>query len=501
MESKARHVVSTLAAYATNWQHATMLAALLAVAIMTALVVKRMIKDGSKKLSAVGTLITVVIVIGTTIDGALKFADLLGAHGVERLFPAAVFESVMLAIYQRARAYSKTHNGPGHWGLRLYIVGILDGCIIAMAASNMPMAIFRFTMPIIAVWLLNMELEPLEKPDGIKTRWRYTPSVIGMKLGLLRTADGDVEAGDDEREAIVRRMVRHGAGSNGFLTGRYHTWRLRKAYMSGGHDIECLTDAVSRAANLAVLGDLFNEDQTKAGHAIAQLSATATNQAIMATATKRTPAGHGHANSHQPATATPATATPATATPATATPATATATPATATPATATPATATPATATPATATPATATPATATPATATATPATATATATPATATATPATATATPATATATPATATATPATPATPATAESRPRPPMATATRMDIFRVSSTGTAMADALARRIPNPTALAMLRSGSAVGEPTRANDLVTSIPGVSARTARRWVSIFNESGDHHAD
>jgi hypothetical protein len=480
MEERARHVVSTLAAYATNWQHATMLAALLAVAIMTAFVAKRMIKDGSKKLSAAGTLITVIIVVGTTIDGALKFADLLGAHGVERLFPAAVFESVMLAIYQRARAYSKTHNGPGHWGLRLYIVGVLDGCIIAMAASSVPMAIFRFTMPIIAVWLLNMELEPLEKPAGLKTRWRYTPSVIGMKLGLLRAVDGDVEAGDDEREAIVRRMVRHGAGSNGFLTGRYHTWRLRKAYMSGGHDIECLTDAVSRAANLAVLGDLFDEDQTKAGRAIAQLSATATNHAIMATATKRPPATGHAATAKQPATATTQ-------------PATATKRP------------------------PATGHAATAKqPATATTQPATdghdghAATAKQPATATTQPATDGHghvnghQPATATTQPATATN-----GQPATAinghghgDSRPRPPMATATRMDIIRVpSATGAAMADALARRIPNPTALAMLRSGSAVGEPTRANDLVTSIPGVSSRTARRWVSIFNESGDHHAD
>jgi hypothetical protein len=464
MEERARHVVSTLAAYATNWQHATMLAALLAVAIMTAFVAKRMIKDGSKKLSAAGTLITVIIVVGTTIDGALKFADLLGAHGVERLFPAAVFESVMLAIYQRARAYSKTHNGPGHWGLRLYIVGVLDGCIIAMAASNVPMAIFRFTMPIIAVWLLNMELEPLERPAGLKTRWRYTPSVIGMKIGLLRAVDGDVESGDDEREAIVRRMVRHGAGSNGFLTGWYHAWRLRKAYMSGGHDIECLTDAVSRAANLAVLGDLFDEDQTKAGRAIAQLSATATNHAIMATATAtdtatKRPAmnGHGH-TAKQPAIMATSTNEP-----------------------------------------------------TATATNGHPVATATNGhERTATnghgherPSTATATddqPVTATNGHRVAMATSGhnQPATNGhAADGRPRP--ATGMRMDIIRVpSATATATAtDALARRIPNPLALAMLRSGLSSGKPTRSNDLVTSIPGVSARTARRWVSIFNESGD----
>ena len=437
MESRARQIAADLAAYITTWQHALMLASLLAIGILATIMVKRAMKDATAKLSKAGVFLTVFIVVGTTIDGALKFADLLGATGPERLFPAAVFESVFLAIYQRARDYAKFHDGPGHWGIRLYMIGIIDGCIISMAASNVPMAIFRFSMPIIAVWLLNMELEPLERPAGVKTRWRYTPTQIGIKLGILRAIAGDTDAADDDREALIRRMVRHGASSESFFTGWWHKRRLRKAYMAGGHHVDYLHDAVGRAANLSALDNLFSRDPAISATAVRALSATpATNGHRAATATGHpaTPATNGH----RAATATGHPATPATNGHRAAT------------------------------------------------------ATEHPAT-----------PATNGHRAATATEHPATPATnghrAATATEHPATPATNghraATATEPIRVPAIAgrpaTAMTE-LDRRIPNPVALDLLRSGRA----TSARQLITEIPGLADRTARRWVNIYNGIG-----
>ena len=194
-------------------------AGLLAMLLLVLVVVARKLK--LYKLATLGTVVVVGIVLGTTIDGAVKFAHhVLHVSGFEAVFPAVVFESVAIAVAGKARDHAQRyHQGPGVWGGRLYLVGMLAGLIVATGATSPGAVAFRFAMPIIGVWLVILELtdDSADKPEA-STTWRWTPRRLAILLGAIEPGDHDL--GTVHRALVVKRMasLRHRIDRGGPLT-------------------------------------------------------------------------------------------------------------------------------------------------------------------------------------------------------------------------------------------------------------------------------------------
>jgi hypothetical protein len=203
-------------------------------------------------LAKVASAPVLAIVIGTTVDGAVRFAQQgLHSHGIEAWFPAIVFEAVALNITAKAVEHARTYlNGPGVWGNRLYLVGTLAGAIVCTAGDNPGAMVFRFAMPIIGVWLVILNLTPdkADADDG-ESSWRWNLTNLLIYVGAKKPGKNSTE--QVNREYQTKKIVS--------LGHKVH----RK--QSGGRLATALRDRrVARLARLALEADTAMEDDARA---------------------------------------------------------------------------------------------------------------------------------------------------------------------------------------------------------------------------------------------
>lgn len=235
----------------TWWQLAQAAsAALLVVAVLIGLIRR---DTRSKRVTAIA------VVIGLAWSAQGMWDTAVNHYDVPEQLAAVIFvlfEAFMLSSMLDAERFRADHPRRARPVRFVWTLAIIMGAVVALA-EGWAQAPLRFAVPILVAWRWYLSLTADDDPEQREpSSWRWTPSRLGLKLGLLEP--GRKNATTISRDQLIARITalhfaeRWGSPALGTLTNR----RLRLARLTLDADDDALTESAARIARAAaVMGD------------------------------------------------------------------------------------------------------------------------------------------------------------------------------------------------------------------------------------------------------
>ena len=228
------------------------------------------------RFASVATAAANVVILGTTIEGAMRLAErLLHVDGVERIFPAILFETIAVNIFFKARQHAAAyHHGPGRWTGRLYLIGAVAGGIVATSGTSIGECAFRFVAPLVGVWLIVLDLTPDQDDQAADTSsWRWTPRRFGIWIGAIKAGANDADTVVRELRVATLTRTAHRMNTSNRLLRRYHRSRLQRLALTTTDDT--VADAEANILRADTITDRLNPAAITAARQAADTTAQA----------------------------------------------------------------------------------------------------------------------------------------------------------------------------------------------------------------------------------
>jgi hypothetical protein len=189
-------------------------------AILFILLALTVIFSRAKRAGAVNatTTIGVLISLGTTVEGAVKFANgVLGTKGVWTALPAVTFEVVSIAVGAHAIAWARDHaddkdeNGQSQLGANPYLtwvwrIAVVAAIVVSLGGTSFGESVGRFVFPLAGPLLLHLKLCPADIKKALgASHWRWTPTNFLIYIGARKPGESDTESVNVEYQ--TRKVV------------------------------------------------------------------------------------------------------------------------------------------------------------------------------------------------------------------------------------------------------------------------------------------------------
>lgn len=114
------------------------------------------------------------------------------------VFVCAVAEGLMVNFFRLARKFNDDHGRPGPFGTAFWIVAIAEGCLVALASSNVVEIALRLLLPL-GVALLHWIKLTAENSQENRGRFVWTPLNLLIRLGAWKPGSTTVDEAEAKR--------------------------------------------------------------------------------------------------------------------------------------------------------------------------------------------------------------------------------------------------------------------------------------------------------------